>query len=632
MKPKIVIDGVFFQIGRSGIARVWMKLLEIWAREGRGEHFVVVDRNRSCPRVPGITYRDAPPFMHNNEAGDARTLQAICDEVGADLFISTYYTITSRTPSAMLVYDMIPEVMGYDLQEPMWQQKQRALQHASAFAAISESTARDLRRHLDRPDLPVHIAYPGSDFRAPDDQAVAAFKARHGIDRPYFLISGSRSDYKNVKLFFQAFETLGDERGRYAIVCTGGGELEAEFKAQAGTADLKVVLLDDTAMQCAYRGAVALVYPSLYEGFGLPVLEAMACDCPVIATRASSVPEVGGPAALYLEPSGDMLAQMQTLLHRVQEPAERDRLIALGRTQAARFTWADMADRMREFLFSQALEHRRPATGSPCRLCGHDTEAAFRLKVLHRHDVGYERCPHCGATQTEPPYWLDEAYAPINEQFDTGQVTRSLINAGVLRSLIKIAGLPPDARVVDYGCGSGLLVRTLRDTGVDAWGYDRYSSPRLALAFQTPNIQGFDVINLCEVVEHFDQPREVFDALFASDPRMVVIQTGVSPRVDPDWDYLTPEHGQHIFLMAPRTIGWLCQTYGRRALLVSGFVVLLTPEIHDRIMDPATGQLRTEHQREVQNLLPQLWHELFKHPYRHAGLDQQRLKSSLQPA
>lgn len=633
MNSRIVIDGVFFQIGRSGIARVWTKLLQHWVSTGFAKDLVVLDRNRTCARIDGVRYRDVPPFGYDHLEEDRRMLQAVCNDEQADLFISTYYTYPVSTPAAMLIYDMIPEMLNWDLTQPMWRQKQHAMQYGQYFSAISENSARDLRKHLSRPDLHVEIAYTGTDFVPATPAAIDSFKARHGIDQPYFLISGSRDGYKNVSLFFKAFETLGDARAGYCIVCTGGGQIEPEFAAQAGPAKVKVVILDDQDMQAAYSGAVSLVYPSLYEGFGLPVLEAMACDCPVITSDSSSIPEVGGDVPLYVHMDDNAIAQLSQHLITIQNPQVRRTMIEAGRQQAKKFRWDTMGDIMQRFLSEAAADCRAkaPARSSPqastaCRLCGSPTHAIFNKRVLHRFDVQYKQCGHCGAVQTEKPYWLAEAYAPENDMFDTGQVTRSLINAGVLNTLMSVCGLGTQARIVDYGCGSGLLVRTMRDIGWDAWGYDLYSQPRLALGFQTTTINGFDVVNLCEVVEHFDEPKLAFDAIFETNPKMAVIQTGMATQVTADWDYLTAEHGQHIFFMSPKTLNWLCQTYQRVAINVMGFQVLVTPEIAGNLIDPVTGGIRAEHQTALNNVLVGLWQGLFAKPYFHAGRDSQMLK------
>jgi glycosyltransferase involved in cell wall biosynthesis len=112
-------------------------------------------------------------------------------------------------------------------------------------------------------------------------------------------------------------------------------------------------VLSDEELQCAYSGAVALVYPSRYEGFGLPVLEAMACSCPVITCHNSSIPEVGGEAAIYVDP--DDVAGMCRALLTVQEPTTRGDRIARGLAQAKNFSWARMASQIGERLARWAL-------------------------------------------------------------------------------------------------------------------------------------------------------------------------------------------------------------------------------------------------------------------------------------
>ena len=620
MGAKIVIDGVFFQIARTGIARVWIELLQYWKTSGYTHDLVVLDRHRTCPRIDGVRYRDAPAFSYGSGTADRRMLQSICVDEQASLFISTYYTFPLTTPSAMLVYDMIPEMLGWNLHEPMWHQKQQALHHAEHFAAISEQTARDLRLHLRQPTLPVEVAYPGTRFSAAPPDAVATFRAKYGLQRPYFLITGSRSGYKNVGLFFEVFAALGDDRARYSILCTGGGPVEPQFAAQAGPAELQATVLDDSELQCAYTGAVALVYPSLYEGFGLPLAEAMSCDCPVITMRVSSIPEVGGDAPLYVEPGGSAASQLAAHLVTVQDPSVRRSMVERGRVQATRFRWETMGSALETFL-NKATAPFPHAEADACRLCNAPTHFIFTNRVLQRHDVEYRKCNQCEAVQTEKPYWLKEAYTPENEMFDTGQVTRSLINAAVLGALLPACEMGPQTRIVDYGCGSGLLVRTMRDMGWDTWGYDRYCKPRLALGFQTDDFRHFDVVNACEVVEHFDEPRVAFDGIFSTRPKLVVLHTGIANDPTESWDYLASEHGQHIFFMAPRTLSWLCEHYDRVLVEVLGFHVLVSTDIAARLVVPGTGRLKLTLQAAFDNMLGSLFQSMFTRPYHYALRD-----------
>ncbi|MBW8759491.1 MAG: glycosyltransferase [Burkholderiales bacterium] len=369
MISPIVVDGVFFQIGRSGIARVWQSLLGLWAGTPFGDRLVVMDRKRTMPRIDGIRYVDAAGLNYADLEGDRRIVQDVCDDVGAALFISTYYSHPITTPSVAMVHDMIPEAMGFDMAQPMWRQKTMALAHAERFIAISRSTARDLQRFLARP-LDVTVHYNGNDLAPVTAGEIADFRRRHGIARPYFMTSGSRADYKNASLFFNAFARFGDARKDYAIVCTGGGTLDDASRAAAGEAGVHVAIFDEHDLRCAYAGALALVYPSRYEGFGLPVLEAMACECPAITSTASSLPEVGGDAVLYIELGDTEEDQTFELLRRVQRPEVRADLIARGRAQALKFSWKTMADGVAATLQSAADAHPAPAprvTPAPVR-------------------------------------------------------------------------------------------------------------------------------------------------------------------------------------------------------------------------------------------------------------------------
>jgi glycosyltransferase involved in cell wall biosynthesis len=397
----IVVDGVFFQLGRTGIARVWMTLLGLWAPTEFGRRLVVIDRARTAPRVPGIRYHDAPALNYADLDGDRRIVQQACDEVGAAAFISSYYSYPLTTPSVGMVYDMIPEVLGADMNYPMWKQKTLAFEYAKKFTAISESTARDFQRFAGRP-VDIQVDYTGCDFAPPTPEQVADFKRRHRITRPYFMTSGTRTSYKNAQLFFAGFAHFGDERRNYSIVCTGGGELDAQCRALAGDAEVHVVLLDDLDLRCAYAGAISLVYPSRYEGFGLPVLEAMACECPAITSRASSLPEVGGPATLYIDLGKDEEGQMFELLKFVQRPEVRAELVSRGRVQARKFTWTAMADGVERLLAETAdgsAPARRMATPhtddqvlrvGTARVC---LPAAHPLPALQREHKLYQRLP-----------------------------------------------------------------------------------------------------------------------------------------------------------------------------------------------------------------------------------------------
>ncbi|MEG5139054.1 MULTISPECIES: FkbM family methyltransferase [unclassified Microcoleus] len=354
--PTIVIDGVFFQLYRTGIARVWNSLLEEWAKDGFSQHIIILDRAGTAPKIAGIRYLTIPAYNYETTDADREMLQQVCDQEGADLFISTYYTTPLSTPSVFMAYDMIPEVLRANLNEPMWREKHHSISHASAYISISENTARDLTKFF--PDIPlesVTVAHCGVDnlFAPASQEEINSFKTKYGISKPYFISVGGGSDYKNTILFFQAFGKLASKQG-FEIVCTGTGILlEGELRNYTLGSVVHKLQLSDDELRLAYAGAVALIYPSKYEGFGMPVLEAMSCGCPVITCPNASIPEVAGEAALYVNDQD--VEGLADALCEVQKPKIRNSLIAAGLQRAQKFSWLKMAQTMSAALINATL-------------------------------------------------------------------------------------------------------------------------------------------------------------------------------------------------------------------------------------------------------------------------------------
>lgn len=355
-KPIIVIDGVFFQLYKTGIARVWQSLLEEWAKSDFAQHIVVIDRIDTAPKIEGIQYRNIPAYNYENTDFDRKMLQQVCNEAGADLFISTYYTTPISTPSVFMAYDMIPEILGANLDEPMWKEKHQGISHASAYISISESTANDLVKCFPDIDSQVTVAHCGiaSAFYPAPPEELIQFKNKYGINKPYFLLVGAGSDYKNAILFFQAFAQLYSKSG-FDVVCTGTGYLLAtEYRDLATGSIVHSLYLSDEELRVAYSGATALVYPSKYEGFGMPIAEALACGCPVITCANASIPEVAGEAAIYIK--DDDIDAMTDALCEVQKLKVRNHLIAEGLEQARKFSWSKMANIVSSALIRATLQ------------------------------------------------------------------------------------------------------------------------------------------------------------------------------------------------------------------------------------------------------------------------------------
>lgn len=341
----VLVDGVFFQLNTTGIARLWCSLLPLLARTD-GVKVSILDRG-GVPSIYGGNIIAFPRYEFHNSAADSFRIQDICNIIGADVFTSTYYTTPISTPMVLVTYDMIPEIFGFDLAQPEWLDKQTALCYAARYLAISYSTRSDLLQIY--PEIRsewVRVAHCGIDrsiFRLRSDADVRAFRQRLQLFKPYFLLVGSRhpaSGYKNSQLFFSAIEHI--DPAEFDILCVGGEleRVEENFERLRPGVGIKRVDLSDQDLSLAYAGAAALVYPSLYEGFGLPVVEAMACGCPVITTRRGSLTEAAGDAAFYID--GTSTEDMAHALQQLIDPHIQNSYRTRGLCHSERFSWEPM--------------------------------------------------------------------------------------------------------------------------------------------------------------------------------------------------------------------------------------------------------------------------------------------------
>ncbi len=185
--------------------------------------------------------------------------------------------------------------------------------------------------------------------------------------------------------------------------------------------------------------------------------------------------------------------------------------------------------------------------GDRCRLCGGATRLQFTDRVLRKYDCRYLLCDDCGSLQTEPPFWLEEAYGTGSiADADSGVFLRGMNNLCVLYVASRLLGISRPARILDYGGGNGLLCRMLRDIGFDARLSDRYARNEIARGFDdlgdTP-----DIICSFEVAEHFPDPRVGMAAILGRGATAAVVGTEVYRGQGRDWWYISPHSGQHVF-------------------------------------------------------------------------------------
>jgi glycosyltransferase involved in cell wall biosynthesis len=271
-----------------------------------------------------------------------------------DIVHETYYSgrgVSVRGARQILtVYDMIHERFpeSFSSADPTSREKSLAVERADHIICISEQTRQDLIEFLRVPREKTSVVHLGFALNT-SEQPVEDMEPRQ---RPYLLFVGSRGGYKNFDQLLKAFAASPVLRTTLQLVCFGGGgfrpaELEAIARLGLDSMAVTQVSGNDQLLAHHYRHARAFVYPSRYEGFGIPPLEAMSFDCPVACSNVSSIPEVVGEAAELFDP--DSLESMSAALERVtSDEPRRQALVAQGRERLKRFSWAACAEATRE--------------------------------------------------------------------------------------------------------------------------------------------------------------------------------------------------------------------------------------------------------------------------------------------
>lgn len=265
-----------------------------------------------------------------------------------DLFVPTYYDSyflehIGNTPFVLTVYDMIHELFTdyFSKQEAsLIAAKKQLIQKATKVIAISESTKRDIiRLYPEVDDSKIEVVYLSHSIKTGIIKELS-------LPKKYVLFVGNRGLYKNFKFFLDAVIPLLKADIELNIVCTGpvfNKEELKDFQIRGVSQQMVHFKAADEELNSLYSNALVFVFPSEYEGFGIPILEAMAAGCPVIVSNTSSFPEVAGDAALYFELndiSGLTKCLEKVLLDQDTQYTLRER----GYQQVKKFSWANTAE------------------------------------------------------------------------------------------------------------------------------------------------------------------------------------------------------------------------------------------------------------------------------------------------
>lgn len=284
-----------------------------------------------------------------------------------DLFWSPLITLPLRcpVPAVATVHDLtallFPEAHTLKVRWSLLPFLRPSFERARRLVTISRATARDLAFHFPQCAEKIRVVYPGIDpeFRPGEPEEIAATRRELGAPRGYILYVGTLEPRKNVGALVDAWQALraADPQVPPLVLAGpygwGSERLARRIAALAPEGVLSLGRIERSRLVRLFQAARIFVYPSLYEGFGFPAAEALACGVPVIASRSSSLPEVVGDAGLLVEPgdAGGLAARIRTLLADPEQAAE---MAARAVGQAARFRWDRAAAEM-ETVFLEAL-------------------------------------------------------------------------------------------------------------------------------------------------------------------------------------------------------------------------------------------------------------------------------------
>lgn len=266
-----------------------------------------------------------------------------------DIFHPTYFGTyflkhLNAKPFIVTVYDSIhekyPEIINSI--DRTLEYKKEIISKANLILAISNSAKNDLINIYKISAEKIKVVY----LAASINKNFALSKEQLSLPEKYILFVGNRDFYKNFKNFIQAIAPLlKEQKDLFLISAGGGGFSNDEIKYfRSMQIENKVIYknADDASLATLYSNALAFIFPSLYEGFGIPALEAMNCDCPVIMSNTSSLPEVGGDAAIYFEPN-DIEDIKNKIAKVIFDKELRKELIEKGKIQRSKFSFEKTA-------------------------------------------------------------------------------------------------------------------------------------------------------------------------------------------------------------------------------------------------------------------------------------------------
>ncbi|HWK05471.1 MAG TPA: glycosyltransferase family 1 protein [Puia sp.] len=288
-------------------------------------------------RKIGIKEKDVKPVLPEEIVNK---LKGGAFDIFHPTYFDPYFVEYVRKPFVLTVYDMVHEIYTelFTLADGTSNNKKLLCDKAESIITISHTTKRDLVNILKISEEKVHAIPLASDF----DKVVATAPAQiSGIDN-FILFTGARWTYKNFYFTAIALADILKQDKTLQLLCTGHAFTDSELQffenLGIGSQVKHIFLKNDSELAWAYQNARVFIFPSLYEGFGFPLLEAFASDCPVVSSRGGSLLEVGGEGALFFDPKNFTGIQDATV-KALYDSELRKEMIKKGRIQFQQYSW-----------------------------------------------------------------------------------------------------------------------------------------------------------------------------------------------------------------------------------------------------------------------------------------------------
>ena len=260
-------------------------------------------------------------------------------------YYNKYFLESKKSQKVLTVFDLIVEKFPelYKINKN-YLPKKEILNQSDKIICISENTKKDLINFYNIDEKKINVIYLGYPSKK---------KLIKIMNDPYILFVGTRWKYKNFFNFIKAFSQNKKIKNNFKIICFGGGNFSKDEKinlVKLGLDENKITHIegDETLLHSYYKSASVFIYPSLYEGFGLPILESFLYECPVVCSKTSSLPEVAGSGAMYFDPQNieSISYALETVLYSVEK---QKKLIKEGTNQLKKFSWKKTSQKTLDF-------------------------------------------------------------------------------------------------------------------------------------------------------------------------------------------------------------------------------------------------------------------------------------------